>query len=253
LGKPDEAGKYTDLAEQTRKAFWKRFFNEENGSYGKLGGNIFALKMGVPAEQHQRVVNALKADIKANKGHLDTGIFGTQFFFEVLAENGMNDLAYEAMIKKDKPGYGNWIELGSTTTREQWDEGGSHNHPMFGGGLVWFYRKLAGMNADANNPGYKHIIFRPQPVADLSHVKYFNQTVYGDAGISWKKVNGQFSMEIQVPVGCRATVYVPLMKEKQVLESEKTLSDSKDIQFVKVEQGYAVLEVNSGQYQFLSC
>jgi alpha-L-rhamnosidase len=252
LGKPGEACKYNDLAEQTRKAFWKRFFNKTSGSYGKSGGNIFALKMGVPAEQYNRVVNALKADIKANKGHLDTGIFGTQFFFEVLAENGMNDLAYEAMNKKDKPGYGNWIELGSTTTREQWNEGGSHNHPMFGGGLVWFYRKLAGMNADADHPGYKHIIFRPQPVADLTHVKYFNQTSYGQTGIAWKKDNGQFTMEIQVPVGSRATVYVPLMAEKQVLENEKALSASKEIQFVKEEEGYVILEVKSGQYQFLS-
>lgn len=252
LGKTEEAKTYQDLAEQTRKAFRKRFYNEQNGSYGKAGGNIFALKMGVPANQYSQVIAALKADIKANKGHLDTGIFGTQFFFEVLADNGMNDLAYEAMNKKDKPGYGNWIELGSTTTREQWDEGGSHNHPMFGGGLSWFYRKLAGMNADADHPGYKHIIFRPQPVTDLSSAKYFNQTVFGEAGISWKKTNGQFSMEIQVPVGCRATVYVPLMNQKQVLESEKVLTASKEIRFVKEEKNYAVLEVNSGDYQFLS-
>jgi hypothetical protein len=45
----------------------------------------------------------LKEDIKANNGHLDTGIFGTQFFFEVLSENGMHDLAYEAMNKKEEP------------------------------------------------------------------------------------------------------------------------------------------------------
>lgn len=252
LGKENEALKYSGLAEQTRKAFWKKFFNEVTGSYGKSGGNIFALKMGVPSNQYSQVVEALKSDIKANKGHLDTGIFGTQFFFEVLADNGMNDLAYEAINKKDKPGYGNWIELGSTTTREQWDKGGSHNHPMFGGGLSWFYRKLAGMNTDADHPGYKHIIFRPQPVADLSSAKYFNQTVFGEAGISWKKTNGQLIVEIQVPVGCRATVYVPLMNQKQVLESEKALSASKEIRFVKEEDNYAVLEVDSGNYQFLS-
>jgi hypothetical protein len=34
---------------------------------------------------------------------LDTGIFGTQFFFEVLSENGMHDLAYEAMNKREEP------------------------------------------------------------------------------------------------------------------------------------------------------
>jgi len=252
LGKTDEAKKYTDLAEQTRKAFWKRFYDDKNGTYGKSGGNIFALKMGVPTDQYNRVVSALKADIKANKGHLDTGIFGTQFFFEVLSENGMHDLAYEAMNKKDEPGYGRWLDLGSTTSREQWSEEGSHNHPMFGGGLVWYYRKLAGMNADPDQAGYRHIIFRPQPVADLSFVKYYNQTVYGEAGIYWKNENQQFTMSVTVPVGSEATVYVPILKGKVITENGRSISDSKVVKFQKEEDGYQVFAVKSGKYEFVS-
>src|SRR5690606_1345269 len=110
--------------------------------------------------------NSLIKNIENNDGHLDTGIFGTRFFFEVLAENGLQELAYEAMNKRIEPRFGHWVELGSTTTREHWSEKGSHNHPMFGGGLVWFYRNLAGMKADPDRPGYKHIIFKPQPVED---------------------------------------------------------------------------------------
>ena len=252
LGKPDEAKKYADLAEQTRKAFWKRFYDTKNGSYGKAGGNIFALKMGVPTEQYPRVISALKADIKANKGHLDTGIFGTQFFFEVLSENGMHDLAYEAMNKREEPSYGHWLELGSTTTREQWSEEGSHNHPMFGGGLVWYYRKLTGMNADPEKAGYRHIVFRPQPVADLSYAKYYNQTVYGEAGIEWRKENGTFSVEISVPVGCEATVYVPVMNGKVITESGHSIAESKDVKYQKEEEGYQVFAVKSGNYGFVS-
>lgn len=252
LGKANEAKKYAYLAEQTRKAFWKRFYDAANGIYGKAGGNIFALKMGVPADQYAKVIDALKADIRANKGHLDTGIFGTQFFFEVLSENGMHDLAYEAMNKKDEPGYGHWLELGSTTTREQWSEEGSHNHPMFGGGLVWFYRKLAGMNADSAAPGYKHIIFRPQPVGDISFTKYFNQTTFGEAGIYWKNENQQFSMQVTVPVGCWATVYVPVLKEKKITENGLEISGSNTVQFISEENGYQLFAVKSGQYQFLS-
>jgi alpha-L-rhamnosidase len=252
LGKTEEAGKYSDLAEKTRQAFWKRFFDEKNGTYGNAGGNIFALKMGVPDSQYQKVVAALKKDIAANKGHLDTGIFGTQFFFEVLSENGLHDLAYEAMNKKDEPGYGRWLELGSTTTREQWSEEGSHNHPMFGGGLVWYYRKLAGMNADPETPGYKHIIFKPQPAGDLTYAKYYNQTSYGEAGIHWKKENGQFSMQVTVPVGCWATVYVPLMNEKRVMENGKPVSESKEIKFLKDENGHRLLTIDSGSYSFVS-
>ncbi len=252
LGKPDEQKKYADLAEQTKQAFFKRFYDQKKGSYGKAGGNIFALRMGVPDNQYERVIAALKADIKANKGHLDTGIFGTQFFFEVLSENGMHDLAYEALNKKEEPGYGRWLALGSTTTREQWSEEGSHNHPMFGGGLVWFYRKLAGMNADPEKPGYKHIVFRPQPVDELSFVKYFNQTPNGKAGIHWKKQDQQFSMHVTVPVGSEATVYVPIMKEKDISEGSHLIADSKDVQFLKEEGGYQVFAVKSGEYQFLS-
>lgn len=252
LNKLTEAKEYAALAEQSRQAFFRRFYDEKNGTYGKAGGNIFALRMGVPDNQYEKVKKALREDIKANDGHLDTGIFGTQFFFEVLSENGMHDLAYQALNKKDKPGYGHWLELGATTTREQWDDGGSHNHPMFGGGLVWFYRKLAGMDVDAKEPGYRHIIFRPQPVDDLTFVKYFSQTTYGEAGISWKNEGLQFSMEVTVPVGSKATVYVPLRKGKQITESGNPISGSKDLSLVGENGGYQVYTVNSGLYRFLS-
>ena len=252
LNNPEDATKYAALAEQTRQAFFKRFYDEKNGTYGKAGGNIFALKMGLPAYQYNLVVKALKEDIKANNGHLDTGIFGTQFFFEVLSENGMHNLAYEALNKKEEPGYGRWLTLGSTTTREQWSEEGSHNHPMFGGGLVWFYRKLAGMNADPNAPGYKHIIFRPQLVDEIKFAKYFNQTPNGEAGIYWKNEDQQFSMQVTVPVGSSATVYVPLRKGKQIMESGLQISASGDVRLISEEEGYQLFAVKSGQYHFVS-
>ncbi|MCK5371935.1 MAG: hypothetical protein KAQ62_25415, partial [Cyclobacteriaceae bacterium] len=210
LNNQEEVKIYADLAEQTKRAFYKRFYDTENGTYGDGGGNIFALKMGVPQEQYEKVVTALQGNIKANKGHLDTGIFGTQFFFEVLSENGMHDLAYEAINKRTEPSYGHWLELGSTTSREQWSEAGSHNHPMFGGGLVWLYRKLAGMKADPMQPGYRHIIFQPQFVDDLNFVTYSNITPYGEAGITWKQKDGKYTMDITVPVGSEATIYVPV-------------------------------------------
>ena len=252
LNKAEDSKTYAALAEQTRQAFYKRFYDEKNGTYGKAGGNVFALKMGVPVNQYSRVVNALKENIKANDGHLDTGIFGTQFFFEVLSENGMHDLAYGAINKKEEPGYGHWLALGSTTTREEWNENGSHNHPMFGGGLVWFYRKLAGMNADPEAPGYKHIVFRPQPVDELSFVKYFNQTPNGEAGISWKNEDRQFSMQVVVPVGSEATVYVPILEGKSVSENGHSIIESDHVRFVGKEEGYQIFAVKSGKYEFLS-
>ncbi len=252
LNRQAEANEYATLAEKTRQAFYKRFYDKKSGTYGNSGANIFALKMGVPENQYNKVIVALKEDIKSNDGHLDTGIFGTQFFFEVLSENGMHDLAFEAINKKDEPGYGHWLELGSTTTRENWNEEGSHNHPMFGGGLVWFYRKLAGMNADTEAPGYRHIIFRPQPAGDLTYVHYSNQTTLGDAGIFWKNENEEFSMEVTVPVGSEATVYVPVRNGNQITESGTQIPQSENVMFLREESGYQLFSVKSGVYKFLS-
>ncbi len=247
LGKDKEYEKYKALAEKTKDAFHKRFYNAGEGTYGNSGANIFALKMGVPESQYSKVVKALKENIKKNKGHLDTGIFGTQFFFEVLSENGMQDLAYEAMNKKDEPGYGRWLQLGATTTWEHWDTNNSHNHPMFGGGLVWFYRKLAGMQTDETEPGYRHIVFNPQPVDDLGFAEYYNQTSYGKAGIKWQQNNGKLQVDITVPVGCRATLYFPA---ERVTESGKQPEQNKDVKLITKEKNNLVLEVGSGEYHF---
>ncbi|MFW6277509.1 MAG: family 78 glycoside hydrolase catalytic domain, partial [Prolixibacteraceae bacterium] len=250
LGKTGEAKMYADLAEKTKQAFLTHFWNEEKGTYGDAGANIFALRMGVPDNKYDQVISALKKNIKENDGHLDTGIFGTQFFFEILSENGLHEMAYEAMNKRDEPSYGRWIELGATTTWEKWNTDGSHNHPMFGGGMVWLYRKLAGMNADENEPGYRHIIFRPQPVDDISYARYFNETSYGKAGIHWNKVDDEFEMNIAVPVGCHATVYVPATGNEQVLESGKQIADNDFIKAAGEEDDYKIFNVKSGNYSF---
>ena len=117
-GKTAEASIYRTIADNTRSAFITGFYNPERGEYGKYGANVFALKMGVPVDQYQAVINALKKDIISDSGHFDTGIFGTRYFFEILSDHGLHDLAYQALNKTTFPSFGHWIASGSTTTRE---------------------------------------------------------------------------------------------------------------------------------------
>lgn len=225
LGRDDDARKFEAQAEEVKAAFHRHFYDAEKCSYGENGSNTLALRMGVPAEVHDKVVETLRNEILANGGHLNTGICGTQTFFETLAENGLNDLAFEAMNKRDFPSFGHWIEQGATTTWEQWDGGNSHNHPMFGGAITWFYRKLAGMESDETAPGYRHIIFRPMPVGDVTWASYSTRTLYGEASVEWHRgEDGSFSMDVKVPVSCTATVYLP--------------------------DGSAPIEIQSGRYSF---
>jgi alpha-L-rhamnosidase len=252
LGEVKDELYYNELSEKIRSAFMRKYFDNENGTYGRYGGNIFALKMGVPEDQKDRVIKALKNDIIKAGYHIDTGIFGTQFFFEILSENGMHDIAYRVMNQRTQPSYGWWIEQGATTTWEKWDGEGSRNHPMFGGGIVWFYRKLAGMNADQDNPGYRHIIFRPEPHNEISYASYSNITPYGPAGIHWKKDGAIFSAEIRIPVGSVATVSVPASKPEDVTFGDVNKKQNKLVKFLKMDKGYAVFSVRSGNYNFRS-
>ena len=210
LGRVDDAADYMLLSEDVKNAFNKVFYDPETCSYGyNNGSNVFALRIGVPEERKAAVVESLRKEIEENGGHLNTGIYGTQIFFDVLCENGLAEMAYEAMNKKDQPGYGWWLEQGAKTMWEYWDGKKSRNHPMFGGGLTWLYTKVAGMQADPAEPSYRHIIFRPTPLGDLTWASYETLTPQGKASVYWKIRNGRFTMKVTVPKGSHASVYLP--------------------------------------------
>jgi len=268
LGDSAGAQRYGALAERVRRAFHGRFYDPGTGSYGPFGGDVFALYMGVPPERYPRVCAALRDNIRRNGGHLDTGIYGTQFLLEVLCDNGMNDLAYGIMTKRTFPSFGHWIEQGATTMWEQWDGGNSHCHPMFGACLTWLYRRVAGMESDPERPGYRHIVFRPRPVGDLTWARYAQLTSRGEASVRWERTAGGFMLEADIPAGSTATVWVPLGDGQT--RADVRLSHPAGVSFVRVDETaevrpgnggisgdrfhrYAVYEVKgSGRYRFTS-
>lgn len=252
LRQTDDERKYNALAEEVKQAFHKKFYDTKKASYGDFGSNIFALKMGVPEKYYHKILETVRTEIAARDGHLNTGIFGTQLFFEVLAENGLSDIAYTAMNKHSFPGFGHWIAQGATTTWEQWDGSNSRNHPMFGGAITWYYRKLAGMNADEDQPGYKHIIIRPVIPDSISYASYSTRTPYGDASVSWQRNDDQFYLETDIPVGSTATVYIPCDPVSSINEGGSKVNEVKEVTDKGWKDGYRQLEITSGTYRFMA-
>lgn len=250
LGNKDDEAVYLDLAAKVKDAFHQKFYDAANATYGGFGSNVFALHMGVPDDCKEAVVNTLKKEIEENNGHLNTGIFATQLLFEVLTDNGLNRLAYGAMNKRDFPSFGHWIAQGATTTWEQWDGGNSRNHPMFGGGLVWFYRKVAGMTIDPEQPGYKHIVIKPVATDSLSFASYSVRTPYGEASVGWKKDKERFCLNTVVPVGSTATVYLPVEEDAELTESGLPVRKARKVKYKGTRDGFAVFEIPSGTYSF---
>ena len=209
----DEAGRQEceALAHRTWEAFHRKFYDPTSASYGDFGPNVLALYMGVPEDRRDAVVETLRHEIMdVHSGHINTGFVTSKFFFETLSDCGLHDVATTAMTRTDYPSFGHWIEQGATTTWEQWDGQNSHNHPMYGGGLTWLARRLAGVNVQDDGVGYRHFLVRPVPSVGIDTVFYSQQTPQGLLSSRVVSREGQLRwLEVKVPVGSTATICLP--------------------------------------------
>ena len=243
LGDGEGAAECQAVADRTWRAFHRKFYDPEQATYGDFGPNILALYMGVPEERREAVIASLRREImQTHDGHINTGFVTTKHFFEVLTDNGLHDVATTAMLKTDFPSYGHWLAQGATVTWENWDGRESRNHPMFGGGLTWFARRLAGIRATAYGPdfsssssaekgsrsatghkslygkngpsavgaGYRHFEVRPVPAAGIDTVSYSLLTPQGRVSSYVVSHEGHLQrLSVTVPVGSTATVALP--------------------------------------------
>ena len=252
LGQTADEEHYRTIADSAREAFHRKYYDESAKSYGDFGGNIYALTMGGMTDARRNdVIRSLEYEIAhTHEGHINTGFLATKYFFEALTDCGLHDVAVEAMRKEDYPSYGHWIKQGATTTWEQWDGQNSHNHPMFGSGLVWFYRRLAGICPDENEPGFRHIIIRPYPVKDLENVHYSYMTPYGTVSSDLTQKDGRSILLVTVPVGSYATLYLPAADSEGVTESGKHLDASECVNVEGCEGNRTILTLQQGTYSF---
>ena len=254
LGKKNDAEKYTQLAENIRNAFNKSFYKGEgiyaNGSQTALSCALY--QQLVEEKERNKVVEKLVANIEKNDSHIDTGILGAKYLFNALTANGKHNVAYRIATQTTPPSYGSWIKRGATTLWEDWMGVASLNHIMFGDISAWFYKNLAGINMDPENPGFKHIIFHPQPVGDLKWVRAKHESMYGTIRSSWYRDSQSFKLDLTVPANTTATVYVPAKSIDSITESGKAVDKAEGVRFLKMEGDDAVFEIGSGNYCFQS-
>lgn len=219
LGCDADKARYEALRDELARAFNDSFWDEskqtyfceggttasdnygtgDGGGYGD-GANIFALALGVPQDRLEKVRATVRKELELNDGHFNTGIYGTSLFFEVLCDNGMADQAYVAMTKPDYPGFAKMLAEGPGTMWEQWNGKDSRCHPMYGGSLVWLYRKLAGV--EPLEPGYSKVRVRPYAVKGVDWVDFSMDIPAGKIVVKWKKrPDGTLDLKVKAPKG----------------------------------------------------
>lgn len=214
LGRDAESAYYREKAEMIKKAINDKFLDRETGIYasGFQTEQSMPLYWGiVPDECRGKVAARLSKRVSDDKDHLDFGIMGCKTVMNALTEAGYAEQAFRMVTQQDYPSWGNWLRQGATTLFENWDYNGlaagySQNHIMYGEIGAWFFKALAGINADPENPGFKNVLLKPHFVADLDYVKASYMSPYGEIRSSWERKNGKVTYRVTVPPNSTATL-----------------------------------------------
>ncbi|MCP4313992.1 MAG: hypothetical protein GY790_22280 [Bacteroidetes bacterium] len=95
-------------------------------------------------------------------------------------------------------------------------------------------------------------VVKPQPVGDLTYVNCSDKSMHGRIVSNWKQDKDTFTWDVTIPANTTTTVYVPSKDVSSVTESRQPIDMVKDIKFLRMEEGRAVFEAGSGNYEFKS-
>lgn len=258
LGKTDDAANYKQLAEETKKAFNKKFFDATNGGYGSQTADAVALRFGIFEDtQKSDVVKSLRNEIvERHSGHAFAGIHGAKPLYTQLCENGNEDLAFSALRAKSWPSYAHTLAQDYTTWPEQMDEfspteritNRSLNHPMQSGFASWFHESVGGIRPAL--PGFKRIELKPHGYKQLAWAKVEHDSLYGSIKSEWRVEGGKFKWRVSIPANTTATVYVPVQAGGAVTEGGQPAEGRRGIKFLRTENDRAIYEIESGEFAF---
>jgi alpha-L-rhamnosidase len=260
-GNIQDSAQFAELAEKVKAAFNKKFYKEA-GYYGDntLTDNLLPVSFGmVPAANKTKVWKRIAEIVEVeNKGHLSTGLIGTQWLMRGLTEIGRADLAYTVATQTTYPSWGYMIENGATAIWELWNGNtaapkmNSQNHVMMLGDLfIWYFEHLAAIRSDEGKAGFKKIIMKAKRIDALNWVNASYRTPYGLVKSYWKKQGTAFNWNITVPANTTAVVYLPADEGAKVLEGGHALTGKEaGVLAMKVIKGRVILELGSGDYAF---
>lgn len=256
LGKMEDAQRYRDLCERIKAKFNREFF-DGRGAYRNEGSpqtaNAMALVLGLAEPAHREaILQTIIDDLERRGWQQTTGDIGTYYLVQALIDAGRSDVIYSIVNRDEAGSYGYFIKQGWTCLPEAWDAAltSSMNHLMLGHIQQWFQQCLVGIRPDAAGPGFKRFILRPEPVGDVTWCRGSHTCLYGTIESAWRLEDDGFVLEAAIPANTSATVYLPAESAARVFEGAGPATQAEGVRFLRMEDGRAVLEVQSGRYEF---
>jgi hypothetical protein len=252
LGKTGDAAHYKELSDTILAAFTQKFFDAGTNNYatGSQASNAFPLAMGmVPSGNRDAVLANLVSDLRA-KGST-AGEVSLKYVLEALGDSSRSDLI-DSVYGSQTSGYGLQVKEGKTSLTEGWNGNASQDHFMFGQINEWFYRYLAGIQADPTEPAFKKIVIRPAIVPSVSSAKASYDSINGKIISDWHRDGKTLTLNVTIPPNTTATVYMPTSAPNTVKESARNPAASPGVTPAGMMAHAAVYKLTSGTYTFTS-
>ncbi len=212
LGKNDEREQLESYAQEVKdnynskllvkddngKYCYRNYDKQEEGLVTSQATQALPLYWGmVPDYAKADIVECLRSNIES-RGALVAGEVGLPYVIQTAAENGMNELITECILKPEHPSYYAFILDGETTLGEYWETNPrSHCHDMMGHIIEWYYNGIAGIKI--LEPGFKKIKFEPFMPASVNEYRCTYETVYGEITVKGRRQDGKPVFEIDAP------------------------------------------------------
>ncbi len=206
IGRDADIAAYREMAALRKRAIKAAYFNSHDGNFlmNAQGANAFAVDLGLGDERtYQNLIRYYQ-----KLGCYDTGIFGTDVLTRLLFERGDGELAMTLLTNDGEQGFEHWRRNGATTFHEYWNSNRSrsHNHPMFGSPVAYFFEYLLGIRQKEGTAGYGDLVIAPQALSKCDRMAGSMETPNGRVSVGYQKANGRICFRITVPPRTKAVL-----------------------------------------------
>lgn len=227
-----EGERFHTLAQASRAAFNAEFVLP-NGKLRSDTQTAYAVAIArgmLEGEALRRAGDHLAAALERSERRPKTGVIGTALLLPALSRVGRDELAYALLDALAEPN----SKLPRGLPRGALGE--------------WMYDAIGGIALDPEAPAGRHVLVRPRPGAKLTEARASFASLYGSIESHWSLAGRTFRLELTIPVGSSATVWMPFPGAVRVTSRGQS---SRDAATVTSSAEGDVVRVNSGQHEFV--
>ena len=172
------------------------------------------------AEEDQKLAERLVDRLRTNDWHLDFGILGSRYVMESLGERGYIKELYRMLSGNTYPSYLYLAENGCTTLTECWNLGGSTITSCSRMFRPFFTAISQGLRQPADDIGWKHFEIVPSLLPKKLDCSF--DSPRGKIELHWQRAKETVHVDVAVPFGTTATLFVPECAASETRKCELT-------------------------------